>query len=120
LDTEKAAVSMDMGTERVAKGMVAADRVNEAFSLIRNAMEKVLDKVKNVALEVEQMGKGSDEMVKEIELIKSIANDSTVNSQQSSAMCQEQLAATEEMSASSQSLSGLAEELNQIIAVFKL
>lgn len=120
LDTERAAESMDKGTAKVSQGMAAANKVNEAFSLIRTAMDQVMDKVKSVAADVEHMGKGSDETVKEMDLIKTIADESVTSSQQNAAMSQEQLGATEEMAASSQSLANLAEELNEIISVFKL
>lgn len=120
INTDNAAKTMNKGTEKVIKGMSAADEVSSSFELIRNAIIHVLDKVKEVTVAADQMEKGSEGMVEEIRLIKNIAEENAINSQQSSAMSQEQLGATEEMAASSQNLSMLAEELENITTSFKL
>lgn len=120
VDTDTAANQMDKGAEKVKQGMDAANGVNSSFELIRNEILHVLDKVKEVTASAEQMEKGSDGMVKEIQLIKTIAEENTIISQQSSEMSQEQLSATEEIAASSENLSTLAEELKNISAAFKL
>ncbi|GAA0289429.1 methyl-accepting chemotaxis protein [Gracilibacillus halotolerans] len=62
----------------------------------------------------------SRSIAEELENVRTIAEKSVETNQESSAATQEQLATMEEISSSAQSLSVLAEDLQQVIAHFRI
>ena len=83
-------------------------------------MGEVNQKVVEVSASVEEMTAVSHQIFDAIKQVEGIAEKSSHNSQESAAATQQQFAAMEEVAASAQFLSKMAEDLQSIISKFKL
>lgn len=119
-ETEKAVTSMRSGTEKVVDGVSKTQEVNEAFTIISNAVSNVTGKVQEVTASVQQLSMGSQHIVGAIETVSRAAEEGASACQQTSAASQEQLATMEDVSSSAQSLSRMAESLQTTLAKFSL
>lgn len=119
-ETKQAIESMYRGNEKVKTGLTFSNEAKRAFTNIEGGIFNTTEKVQSVSSAVEEMTAISNQVAQSIKNIKEIAEKSTKNSQESSAFSQEQLAAMEEISSSSQSLATLSEDLKQLISNFTL
>ncbi len=105
-DTEEAVLSMGEGTEEVEKGKLLADKAGESLTQIINGASDVVDIITRVAAASEEQSSASEEISKNIEAISSVT-------QQSSAGVQQIAKAAED-------LSGLTNNLEQLVSRFKI
>jgi methyl-accepting chemotaxis protein len=120
IEMEHAVSSIQQGTDKMADGMNKTLLANEAFNAIQYSVSNVSTKVQEVASGIGQMSSGSLLIVKAIDTINQSAEESASTSQETSAASEQQLAALEEITASSRSLTLLAEQLHQALSTFKL
>ncbi|RFU69864.1 methyl-accepting chemotaxis protein [Peribacillus saganii] len=120
VETDQAVNSMNAGTEKVADGVVRTQQFGELFQVIEQSVSNVSGKVQEVASSIYQMSAGSQQIVEAIDVVKQVAEEGASASQQNSATSEEQLATMEEVSSAAQSLSVLAEEMQTILAKFRL
>ena len=83
-------------------------------------MNEVTDKVVEVSSSVQQLMAVSNQILESVGFAKRVAEKSVLSSQESAAATQEQFATMEEVAASAQFLSQMAEDLQSIISKFKL
>ncbi|MBM6619485.1 methyl-accepting chemotaxis protein [Bacillus sp. RD4P76] len=119
-ETKKAIKSMQSGQEKVSEGIGYTNSVTEAFTDIQSTNEQVNSKVTDVASAIQEMTSVSSNVLTAITEVSELAKEGATFSQSSSAANQEQLATMEEIAASAQSLSKLAEDLQIQINKFKL
>lgn len=119
-ETENAVQSMNATTKRVEDGMHVVDNTKESFKHIETAVESVSSQIEEVSSAAQQMAAGTEQVVGSFKTISRIAEESVSSSQTVSAAAEEQLASMEEITASANSLSQMAEELQALIARFKV
>lgn len=119
-ETEQAVTSMEAGNKQVEEGLTHTNDAKKSFLEITSAINGVTEKVQEVSASVEEMNALSGQIADAIEKVKEISQQGYDNGQESSAASEEQLATMEEVSSSAQALSGLAEELQQVVARFKV
>lgn len=119
-DTEQAVASMEAGNKQVETGLSHTHHAQAAFTEITTAINSVTEKVQEVSASVEEMNALSGQIANAIEHVEVIAQQGYQNSQESSAASEEMLATMEEVSSSAQSLSNLAEDLQGVVATFKI
>jgi methyl-accepting chemotaxis protein len=120
LETGNAVVSMSKESEKVLYGLEKTYKVNEAFKTIEKNIVNVTDRVQEVSSSLEKMNLSSNQIIGLVETVGEKASLVAQSSQDNSAAVEEQLATMEEISASSQSLSDLAEELGVLMSQFKI
>jgi methyl-accepting chemotaxis protein len=144
----EAGQAMEEGTQEVETGAVRAREAGQALADILKAVETVnqqmaeistaaqqmaassdelvgaMDTVSAVVEEntaaTEEMAAGSDEMSQAIENIASVSEENSAAVEEVSAAAEEMNAQVEEVTASAQTLSEMAQALQQLVAQFKL
>lgn len=119
IETNDSVQMMDEGSLQVQEGLRGTEEADKAFKSISSAMGEVNQKVVEVSASVEEMTAVSHQIFDAIKHVESIAEKSSHNSQESAAATEQQFAAMEEVAASAQFLSKMAEDLQSIIAKFK-
>lgn len=114
-------VALIMG---ILSGVSKVEQAGASFQAIQHSVETVTGKVQEVSASIEQIvarGKEIDESMSEsMNKVRRAALEDASATQQNSASAQEQLATIEEISSPALSLSNLAENLQGIVARFKL
>ncbi|NEW09411.1 methyl-accepting chemotaxis protein [Paenibacillus sp. SYP-B3998] len=115
-----AVVSMNQGNQAVNDGSVMSESAKAAFQAISQAVEDVFQHVKEVSQSASVIRADSKRMVEVVEQISTISTKSLESTHSIAAAAEEQLASMEEVSAASQSLSKMADELQEVVKVFKV
>lgn len=119
-DTSQAVSAVKTNSVETQNGMEVVTKAGHAFEQILNAVNKVAGEIQEVSAGAEQMAASSDEVVKYMEQISSIAIGASEGAHNVSAATEEQLASMEEIAASSSSLSQMAEQLQEHVSKFKV
>ncbi|WP_166239396.1 methyl-accepting chemotaxis protein [Paenibacillus turpanensis] len=119
-DTQQVSASMLEAANEIQGGSHYVQQANESFQAIQSSVHKVADQLSDIRTFMKQMTDQTGQVNRSIELIAGTALSAAESSQQASAATQEQLAAMEEVSASSASLADLAGELQRLTARFKV
>lgn len=119
-DTSQAVSAVKANSVETQNGMEVVTKAGHAFEQILNAVNKVAGEIQEVSAGAEQMAASSDEVVKYMEQISSIAMGASEGAHNVSAATEEQLASMEEIAASSSSLSQMAEQLQEHVNKFKV
>jgi methyl-accepting chemotaxis protein len=119
-DTGKAISSMDAGTHEVKVGAEVVNSAGQAFREIVRLIDQVSLQVHGITAAVDQMAKGSQELVSAVQDIEKISGETLGQTQSVSAATQEQSASMEEIAASSQALARMAEALQKNVEQFKV
>lgn len=119
-ETEKAVLSMEETNHEVKNGIELVNTAGESFQQIHESVVEVQENITEVNSAVNDMSDGVGKVVASAELVKEVANRAAFGAQNVSAASEEQLASMEEIAASSQSLSQLADELQGQIGRFKI
>lgn len=119
-DTQVVNDDMDKSTQEVEVGKDVIQQTGEAFEQILSAIERVNEQIQEVSATSEQISANTQQVTATVEQLASIAKEASGKSQSVAAASQEQLASIEEMTASTESLSQLSQELQGIVAKFKI
>ncbi|OPH54948.1 chemotaxis protein [Paenibacillus ferrarius] len=112
--------SMDKGNQAVNEGTLMSQSANEAFLAIRQAVGDVFGHVKEVSQSAAHIRSDSKRMVEVVEHISELSSKALGNTHSIAAAAEQQLASMEEVSAASHSLSKMADELQEVVNVFKV
>lgn len=112
--------SMNKGTQAVNDGTLMSESAKAAFLAILQAVEDVFGHVKEVSQSAVFVQSDSKHMVEVVEQICAISSKSLESTHSIAAAAEQQLASMEEVSAASQSLSKMADELQEVVKVFKV
>lgn len=118
--TEQAAAAMRAGTEKVKTGLAKAKQVDRVFGVIEAQVADVTQHAVHSASTTAELAETGRRIVAMVEGIAEASNEVASACQSNSAATEEQLATMEEISASSQALSRMAEELHDVLSRFKL
>jgi methyl-accepting chemotaxis protein len=119
-ETAKAVNAMASGTKEVAAGAEVIRNTEQAFEAVTLAVQNVVEQIREVSAATKQLAAGSDHVVRAVESIAAITQESAASSQEVSANSQQQTASVQEIVAGTDSLSGLATELQRSVEVFRL
>lgn len=119
-DTDRAVAAMNAGTREVKTGTKVVDAAGKSFTDIVRLIGAVADQVNDISAAIEQMTASSHHIVGSIKDIHKISQQSSDHTQSVSAATEEQLASMEEIASSSQALAKMAEELQRVVANFKV
>lgn len=119
-DTAKAVGTMDEITSEVESGVEDVNIAGAAFQRILASAKQVANQVQEVTAFSEQMSANAQIVAESVEQVTQIAQNSANSAQNVAASSEEQLASVEEISASAESLSEMANELQHLIARFKI
>ncbi|MBP2629156.1 MAG: mcpA 6 [Firmicutes bacterium] len=119
-DTESAVVAMNQGTQEVRIGSEVVNTAGQAFAEIVSMVDLVSNQVKNISSAIQGIAGGAQEIVTAMHKIDAISKETAGQTQTVSAVTEEQSASMEEIAASSHSLAQMAQELQSVVARFKI
>ncbi|EGO64967.1 methyl-accepting chemotaxis protein [Acetonema longum] len=111
---------MNEGAAEVEQGTKSITATGDTFNHIVILVQGLNRQIQEISAAAQQLSASSDEVVKSVNGVKSIATDTAGNTQTISAAAEEQSASMEEISSSSQALSLMAADLQTAIGKFKL
>ncbi|WP_342507001.1 methyl-accepting chemotaxis protein [Sporosarcina sp. FSL K6-2383] len=114
----QAVSSTEEGNRSVEEGLVVTERTREVFSRIEHAAGDVGEKITAVSAAIVQIRMMTEEVVGGTSKVNGLAIQLAEEAQSTSAATEEQLAANEEISSSSQMLANLAEKLRSDMSRF--
>lgn len=119
-DTTIAVESMSSGLKEVERGTTVINETGQNFNKIVESINLVSNKIDEVSASVGHMEKTAKHVNSTIHSLASIAEDTSSNSQNVAAASEQQLATMQEIAASANSMSQLAEELQELLNKFRL
>ncbi len=111
---------MEKGKEDVRAGMEFTNEVGEIFKEILTSSEEVASQIREISAASQQISASSEEVAASVNNIKQSAEQSSEFSANVSNATQEQLTTMQEVKEASSSLGNTAEELQGLVAKFKL
>lgn len=119
-DMEQAVEATKEDIEGIRLGIDAVNYADDTFKKIASAIVNLSNEIAEIAMLINDMTKGSNNMVVSMNQIHDISKVNTGETQNVSASTEEQSASMEEISASSQNLANLAVKLQEAVAKFKV
>ncbi|SMP40126.1 methyl-accepting chemotaxis protein [Anoxynatronum buryatiense] len=117
--TEHAVTTMKRVGEIIEKQALRMNDTNDRFDGIDQSIQEVQTAIADLNRSGEQMARKKDEIIGVIENLSAIAEENAAGTEEASASVEEQTAAMAEIAESSDTLSQLAEEMQEQIARFK-
>lgn len=111
---------MDAAKERVGEGITAVDLSGRSFSRIRKSIAKSAQQIESIAAAAAELAQNTVTVVQAMDEVGRLSQDTAGNSETVSAAAQQQLASMEEIGSSAADLTRMAEQLQQLVARFKL
>ncbi|MBM7868291.1 HAMP domain-containing protein [Heliobacterium gestii] len=119
-DTGKAVSAMNEGTQVVKTGAEMVNDAGAAFQEIASLVTDVSEQVKVTSVSIQEIASGSQQIVGSVKRIDDLSRNSAGEAQTVSAAAEEQLAAIQEITASSHTLANMVEEMKAAIGKFSL
>lgn len=119
-DSNASITVMQKGKEDVKVGMAFTNEVGEIFKEILTSSEEVASQIREISAASQQISASSEEVAASVNNIKQSAEQSAEFSSNVSKSTQEQLSTMQEVKDASSSLGKTAEELQGLVAKFKL
>ncbi len=119
-DTLVVVDTMRASSAEVEAGLRSVREAGASFAGIAAASERVSGQVQEVAAASEEMAAGSEQVISAMQRLQEIARGSSETAMTVAATTEEQTASAEQIALSSRSLSGIALEMNELTAKFKL
>jgi len=119
-ETVRAVKSMSVGTKEAAQGTKVVTDAGNAFEDILKAVDLVTKQIEAVSIASREMATGSNQVVKAVENIAYIAQETSSQTQNVAAAAQQQTASMEEIRHSVTSLSKMSHELDTLVERFNL
>lgn len=120
VDSNASIVVMEKGKEDVKVGMDYTNEVGMIFKNILNSSEEVANQIREISAASQQISASSEEVAASVINIKQTSEQSSEFSLNVSKSTQEQLTTMQEVKEASSSLGQTAEELQALVAKFKL
>ncbi|MFB5759846.1 methyl-accepting chemotaxis protein [Paenibacillus medicaginis] len=111
---------MNTAKERVGEGITAVDLSGRSFSRIRKSIGKSAQQIDSIAAAASELAQNTVTVVHAMEEVGRLSQETAGNSETVSAAAQQQLASMEEIGSSAADLTRMAEQLQQLVARFKL
>lgn len=112
--------ALQKGYKQVEEGTGQIKITGETFKRINSEVTLVAHRVNNVADNLIQIAKSSEEVSTSVDQVASISEETAAGVEQTSASVQQQHSAMEVIAENAKALSNLAEDLNNMVSMFKL
>ncbi|AFH66251.1 methyl-accepting chemotaxis protein [Paenibacillus caseinilyticus] len=119
-EINRAVQSMKEGNQAVNEGTALAENVSAAFGDIITAVEDTFRRVQAVSGSASVIRSDTRTMVDAVEQISEISNTAMDSTQSIAAAVEEQLASMQEVGAAAQTLSKMADELQDVVRAFRM
>lgn len=119
-DSKMAIEVMDDLRKTSEEQTLSVEKTKQAFSDIANAIYAIVDKFKSVNESVNKMQDDKDEVIRSIEHISSVSQETAAASEEMSATTESQMKAFEELQQASKSLEDLVVELDERLKKYKI
>jgi methyl-accepting chemotaxis protein len=119
-DTIQAVTAMESGTKEVRKGTETVNEAGRSFQEISSLLDEQAGQIQKISESIGHIDSSAQHIVGLVKNMDSFSKRSTAGIQQVSSATQEQQSSTEEISHASANLAELAQELQTVIAEFKV
>lgn len=119
-DTNHAIQSMGVTSKDVENGIQGTQRTGELFRRILESLNQVAKEIKDVSTASQDIADGTQYIVRSMDEISAITASTASGTQSVSLTSKQTLASMQDITSASNSLSQMAEELQQVIGRFKL
>lgn len=119
-ETARTLQSMTTTTKEVKEGLAVVEQAGTSFMQINEAVQHVVDQIKQIGSAIHNLAKDTLEVQQAIHEVNGIAEEAAAGAQNVSATTEEQLASMEEIASSAMDLANMSEELQELIARFKI
>ncbi|WP_426451207.1 methyl-accepting chemotaxis protein [Paenibacillus sp. S-38] len=117
-EIRSAAVAMDQGTQVVEKGMQVAEATGQLFTEIRNATKRVSSQIQEVSAAAQEISAGTDQISATAGELTSSVSKTAANAGQIAQSVDDQKKYMESIVEASNTLSGMSEELKELLEQF--
>ncbi len=118
--TDKAVAGMSSSREEVVKGSEAIDKTSALFGELVNHIQQVSDGMVGVSRHMKEIANGNAEVLRSSENLKDIAQRNNQETESMSESVKGQQSAQNDVTAASQNLAELAQDLQKLISQFRL
>lgn len=119
-ETNKVVESMDVVNDEVTEGIQVVNESGNSFREIQRSVDSVTLQMEQVAAAIQQISAGSQQVTRSMDEITHVAKESAMSTQSVLASTEEQSASIEEVSLSTRKLTNMAEDLKELLTMFKL
>ncbi|MEH7468507.1 methyl-accepting chemotaxis protein [Priestia megaterium] len=119
-ETARTLQSMTTTKEEVKEGLAVVEQAGTSFMQINEAVQHVVDQIQQIGSAIHSLAKDTLEVQGAIHEVNGIAEEAAAGAQNVSATTEEQLASMEEIASSAMDLANMSEELQGLIAQFKI
>ncbi|GAB1758458.1 methyl-accepting chemotaxis protein [Priestia megaterium] len=119
-ETARTLQSMTTTTKEVKEGLAVVEQAGTSFMQINEAVQHVVDQIQQIGSAIHNLAKDTLEVEQAIHEVNGIAEEAAAGAQNVSATTEEQLASMEEIASSAMDLANMSEELQELIARFKI
>ncbi|MCQ6264478.1 methyl-accepting chemotaxis protein [Fictibacillus sp. WQ 8-8] len=119
-ETKNTVTSINDVKEKVDSGLEIAQKTNESFTTILNAIVQVTQQIKEISATSQKINEEVSQVSGHVAEMSNVAGTTSASAMEVVAASEEQLASMEEVNAAATSLTNLAEELQDIVSKFKL
>ncbi|WEA45465.1 methyl-accepting chemotaxis protein [Priestia aryabhattai] len=119
-ETARTLQSMTTTKEEVKEGLAVVEQAGTSFMQINEAVQHVVDQIQQIGRAIQTLAKDTLEVQGAIHEVNGIAEEAAAGAQNVSATTEEQLASMEEIASSAMDLANMSEELQELIARFKI
>lgn len=118
--TETTVSQMGGVASKVKEGMIAIDDTSSAFEKLIAVAQEIMKSMTEVSATSEEIAASTQQVSESIDQISNVSDNTTQQTQQVAGLAQEQYAAIEEITAASDFLRDLSEQLTSQISHFRL
>ncbi|WP_261303914.1 methyl-accepting chemotaxis protein [Paenibacillus andongensis] len=119
-EMSEVAHSCEAGSQEVNTGISVVNEANVAFERIKKEIEEVSAQISQVSLQSSDISEKSQTALEVLRSIEGVAKHTASGTKEVSVNMEEQYASMEEIVSSANVLSGMAEELDELIGKFQL
>ncbi|MED3957460.1 methyl-accepting chemotaxis protein [Priestia aryabhattai] len=119
-ETARTLQSMTTTTKEVKEGLAVVEQAGTSFIQINEAVQHVVNQIQQIGSAIHNLAKDTHEVQQAIHEVNGIAEEAAAGAQNVSATTEEQLASMEEIASSAMDLAKMSEELQELIARFKI
>lgn len=119
-ETARTLQSVTNTTKEVKEGLAVVEQAGTSFMQINEAVQHVVDQIQQIGSAIHNLAKDTLEVQQAIHEVNGIAEEAAAGAQNVSATTEEQLASMEEIASSAMDLANMSEELQELIARFKI
>ncbi|QDZ81711.1 methyl-accepting chemotaxis protein [Priestia megaterium] len=119
-ETARTLHSMTITIKEVKEGLAVVEQAGTSFMQINEAVQHVVNQIQQIGSAIHNLAKDTHEVQQAIHEVNGIAEEAAAGAQNVSATTEEQLASMEEIASSAMDLANMSEELQELIARFKI